>query len=56
MLALGGARDEPAAVALLEAVVRGDAGLGPNDPARRLARRVLAVRAGSAREDGEETN
>lgn len=56
VLTLGGALDDPAAVALLEAVARGDAGLGPDDPARRLARRVLAVRPGSTEEDDDEAD
>ena len=46
LLALGGALDDPDAVALLEAAADGRAGLAEDDPARRLARRILAVRPG----------
>ncbi len=54
LLALGGAFDDPAAVALLEAAADGRAGLAPDDPARRLARRILASRAGSDEEDAQD--
>lgn len=53
LMTLGGALDDPAAVAILEAAADGRAGLAPDDPARRLARRILAVRAGSDEEDEE---
>lgn len=54
LLALGGALDDPAAVALLEAAADGRAGLPVDDPARRLARRILEVRPGSDEEDRAE--
>ncbi len=51
LLALGGALDDPAAVALLEAAADGRTGLAADDPARRLARRILAVRPGGDDEE-----
>ncbi|HEX7125148.1 MAG TPA: hypothetical protein VF406_05135 [Thermodesulfobacteriota bacterium] len=54
LLALGGALDDPDAVALLEAAADGRAGLAEDDPARRLARRILAVRPGVGDEDEAE--
>lgn len=54
VLTLGEALDDPGAVALLEAVARGDAGLGADDPARRLARRILEALPGGAGEADQE--
>ncbi len=54
VLALGEALDDPEAVALLKAVAYDDTGLAADDPARRLARRLLAVIPGGADEGDEE--